>query len=121
MKGLLCIAHGSRREQSNLEFTTMVMLLKPRLHETYTLIDAAFLEFSLPSIDTALDDMIHNGMQEVHVYPFFLNSGKHVHHDIPEYIEKFKKQYPDVRLNLLKHFGSSEHILELIEKDLKEY
>ena len=120
MKGLLFVAHGSRREESNQEFEEMVSLLRAKLDLSYDKIDASFLEFAKPGIDEALHAMIHEGMTEIQIYPFFLNSGKHVHHDIPEKICEVKEIYPAVEITLLPHFGSSEHILSVITRDLKE-
>ena len=120
MKGLLFVAHGSRREESNQEFEEMVSHLSVTLGLAYEKIEASFLEFAKPGIDEALHAMIHEGMIEIQIYPFFLNSGKHVHHDIPEKICEVKALYPAVEITLLPHFGSSEHILSVIISDLKE-
>jgi len=120
MKGLLFVAHGSRREESNQEFEKMVSLLSVKLDLSYDKIEASFLEFADPGIDQALHAMIHEGMTEIQIYPFFLNSGKHVHHDIPEKIREAKELHPELDITLLPHFGSSEHILSVITRDLKE-
>ncbi len=120
MKGLLFVAHGSRRAESNQEFMSMVARLLPRLDSSYKKVNASFLELALPGIDEALHAMIHEGMTEIQVYPFFLNSGKHVHHDIPEKIREATKMNPEVNIILLPHFGSSEHILSVISNDLKD-
>jgi sirohydrochlorin cobaltochelatase len=120
MKGLLFVAHGSRRAESNQEFKSMVASLLPRLDTSYTKVNASFLEFAMPGIDEALHAMIHEGITEITIYPFFLNSGKHVHHDIPEKIREVKGKYPEISIELLPHFGSSEHILSVITNDLKD-
>lgn len=120
MKGLLFVAHGSRRAESNLEFKSMVASLLPRLDSSYAKVNACFLELAMPGIEEALHAMIHEDMTEIQIYPFFLNSGKHVHHDIPEKIRDAKKINPEVNIVLLPHFGSSEHILSVISNDLKD-
>ncbi len=120
MKGLLFIAHGSRRTESNQEFEAMVSNLRTRLDSSYTKIEASFLELAKPGIDEALHAMIHKGITEIQIYPFFLNSGRHVHHDIPEKIRETKELHPEVNIELLPHFGSSEHILSVITNDLKD-
>jgi len=119
MNALVFIAHGSRREESNTEFEQMVLQFK-KIHESrYTRIEACFLEFARPSINHVLNAMIHEGISTIEVYPFFLNSGKHVRHDIPEEINNIKIQNPEIKIKLLSHFGSSEYILSVIDKDLK--
>ncbi len=118
MKGLLLVAHGSRRDASNKEFETMVSSLNKRLHKVYSKVNTSFLELSSPSIDEALHAMIAEGIDDIQVYPFFLNPGRHVHHDIPEKIKAFKTLHPEVSFDILPHFGSSEHIISLIVNDL---
>ena len=120
MKGILFVAHGSRRKESNLEFETMVRDLHERLDDTFSQVKTAFLEFAEPGIEEAIDAMIRQGITTIKVYPFFLNSGRHVHHDIPETIERAKESHPDVDFKLLPHFGSSSHILSVITQDIKE-
>ena len=119
MKGILFVAHGSRRKESNVEFETMVKCLQDILKHTYSEVGTAFLEFATPDIDEALHTMIQKGVTSLQVYPFFLNSGKHVHHDIPDKVNEAKKNYPQVNFTLLSHFGSSENILSVITHDLK--
>lgn len=120
MKGLLFVAHGSRREESNQEFKQMVSQLKVKLDSSYDNIDASFLEFAKPCVEDTLKAMIQEGVKEVCIYPFFLNSGKHVHKDIPQKISEIRLLYPDVRFELLPHFGSSAHILDVVTNDLKD-
>ncbi len=120
MKALLLIAHGSRREVSNREFQSMVLALNERLGDSYAKVEASFLEFARPTIEEAVALMVQAGITEIEVYPFFLNSGKHVHHDIPEKLRESTLNYPEVSFRLLDHFGSSENILSVITNDLKE-
>ncbi len=119
MKALIFIAHGSKREASNLEFEAMVSQLKVTLGHTFDLIEASFLEFAKPGVEQTIHAIIQTGITEIQIYPFFLNSGKHVHHDIPEKIREAKELYPEVDFELLPHFGSSAHILAAITNDLQ--
>jgi len=121
IKGLLFVAHGSRREKSNLEFETMVSQLQKRLDDTYAEIKAAFLEFATPSLDESLKLMMDKGVTAIQIYPFFLNSGRHVYHDIPKKISEVKEAHPNVDFILLPHFGNSDYILSLIIHDLKKF
>lgn len=98
----------------------MVSQLKVRLASSYEKIDASFLEFAKPCIEDTLKAMIQEGVKAVWIYPFFLNSGKHVHKDIPQKISEISVLYPDVRFELLPHFGSSTYILDVITNDLKD-
>ncbi len=120
MKALILIAHGSRKAASNTEFSSMVSLLRLKLKNTFEHVEASFLEFCEPSIEASLEMMIQKGITEILIYPFFLNSGKHVTVDIPMKIETIQVMYPEVSLRLLPHFGSSEHIISTIISDLED-
>lgn len=120
MKALLCVAHGSKREASNVEFQTMVSQLKVTLAEAFSSIEAAFLEFAVPNVQDTLTAMLTSGITHIYIYPFFLNSGKHVVHDIPSIIQTIQHEYPDIIFETLPHFGSSSHILSVITNDLRE-
>ena len=72
MKALLCVAHGSKREVSNIEFQTMVSQLKVKLADSFCSIEAAFLEFAVPDIQDALKVMLDSGATHIYIYPFFL-------------------------------------------------
>jgi sirohydrochlorin cobaltochelatase len=119
MKALLCVAHGSKREASNVEFQTMVSQLKVTLADSFSSIEAAYLEFAAPDMQDALKSMLTSGVTHICIYPFFLNSGKHVVHDIPTIIQTIQNDYPNVIFETLPHFGSSSHILSVITNDLK--
>lgn len=119
MKALLIIAHGSRKAVSNAEFSSMVSLLSSELKDNFTHVEASFLEFCEPSLEISLDSMIKKGIKDIYIYPFFLNSGKHVSQDIPMKVKATQDMYPGVNFHLLKHFGGSRHIISTIISDLE--
>lgn len=57
-------------------------------------------------------------MQEIDIYPFFLNSGKHVTIDIPNIIKDFQIKYPLIDFVILNHFGKSDKIKDIVLSDL---
>jgi len=98
----------------------MVSQLRRTLVDSFSSIEAAFLEFAAPDVQNALQTLINNGAKQIYIYPYFLNSGKHVHNDIPTIIQETKNNNPETILELLPHFGSSPHILSVITNDLKD-
>ncbi|WP_320033860.1 CbiX/SirB N-terminal domain-containing protein [Halarcobacter sp.] len=117
MKALIMIAHGSKKELSNNEFTSMVDNIKKR-DKNYDFVEASFLELANPSIEEVTNSLIKEGVKELNYYPFFLNSGRHVISDIPDIIEKLKNENPNLKFNLLNHFGKSDFIEDIILKDI---
>ncbi|CAA6804505.1 MAG: Unknown protein [uncultured Sulfurovum sp.] len=117
MKSLIIISHGSKKEASNKEVIEIVNQVK-NSSTVYENIQPAFLEFATPTIQESIEKCIQAGTHEINIYPYFLNSGKHVTKDIPETIEKLKVEYPTLIFNLLEHFGKSKRINEIISEHI---
>jgi len=118
MKALILIAHGSKKEKSNEEFRNLVSLVREKNQDKYENIVASFLEFEGPSLQNAVKELAFKNASSITVYPFFLNSGKHVVFDIPDIIQELEKEYPNIEFNLLSHFGTSDKIASIISQDI---
>lgn len=83
-RGLIIIAHGSRRQESNDEVrdfgSALAARLGPRRYQLYV---TAFLELAEPSIPEAVRQCLAAGCREIHILPYFLSTGRHVHEDVP--------------------------------------
>ena len=117
MNGLIMIAHGSRRELSNNEFTDLVKEVKSK-DNRFDEISASFLEFANPDIATVVNEYIEKKISKIYFYPYFLNSGKHVSVDLPNIINELKDNNPSTEFILLTHFGKSEKISDIIIGDI---
>ena len=116
MKSLIIIAHGSRKEISNNEVLEIVQQVKN--NETkYSLVEPAFLEFATPTLEDSVKKSIVNNCLEIYIYPYFLNSGRHVTADIPNEVDTLTKKYPQVTFTVLPHFGQSLKINQIILSD----
>ncbi|MEC9314794.1 MAG: CbiX/SirB N-terminal domain-containing protein, partial [Pseudomonadota bacterium] len=78
MKALLIVAHGSRRQASNQEVIALAEQLRNSQQTDFDLVEAAFLELADPSIPEGIAQCVSQGANEVIVFPYFLNSGRHV-------------------------------------------
>lgn len=117
--GAILVAHGSKRAESNEEFKQLCE--KIRLDNIYEFdaICHAFLEFTHPGIEMALQKMHEENISRVFIYPYFLNSGKHVSVDLPNIIDTVKHKYPNMEIKLLTHFGASKSVVSIISTDLQ--
>ena len=104
---LIIIAHGSRRPQSNDEVRHLAKELNHHAGERFSSVGCAFLELAYPSIPEAIDAAVAAGARELHLVPYFLSAGRHVAHDIPDAIDKKRRQYPNIVIHLHPHLGSS--------------
>ncbi len=91
-RGLVLVAHGSRRESSNEEVRRVATQLAEQAGPDgcgrYEMVHAAFLELAEPLIPAGVQCCIDNGMEEVVVLPYFLSAGRHVVEDIPAEVAK---------------------------------
>ena len=95
MKSLIIVAHGSKKEISNDEVKDIVNQIKSN-DTDYTITEPAFLEFATPSIEQSVKNSINLECFEIYIYPYFLNSGKHVTSDIPNTIKKLSLKYQNI-------------------------
>lgn len=120
MRGLVFLAHGSRREKSNLEVRQLAESIESKIAASFDLVEAAFLELVPPTLDDAIEGMLARGAKSITIYPFFLNSGKHVDKDIPVVVDRFRAAYPDREFIVCRHFGALDAVPDLIADQLND-
>ena len=114
---ILIIGHGSRNKTGNrqiLEFTRQMRKRQPQWS-----IEVCYIELADYLIDEGLKDAAQKA-ERVIVIPLILNSAGHVKEEIPEYIENAQKESPDTQFVYVGHLGSSELILKVLNRYLKE-
>ena len=113
-KGLIIVAHGSRKETSNKEVMVLGEKVASLLGHYYAYVMTAFLEFTSPSLEESILSSIEQGMNEIVILPYFLASGNHVTRDIPEVVAKIQASHPDVKMILKAHIGSASSMATLL-------
>lgn len=116
-KALLIMAHGSRSETANDEFRALVERVSEAAHangQEYAAVIPCFLELARPSLIEAIQQIEHQPVETVQLYPLFFNKGKHVGRDIPAQIEEARERFPDLDITLLDYFGNSEGLADLV-------
>ncbi len=119
MRALIFLAHGSRREKSNREVFDLVDKIRPLLVPAFDVVDAAFLELVPPFLPEMMEKMLDRDAQSIVIYPFFLNSGRHVDKDIPVIVDGFRERCPEREILVMRHFGGSDGVLDMIVDQLK--
>ena len=120
MNILLLVAHGSRREESNLEVDSLSKKMLKFNSSQFDQVMPAFLEFASPSIPKAIEKCSEMGAQRVTVLPYFLSAGVHINRDIPDEVNKASQDFPNLEINVTNYFGSREEIAELLMKTAME-
>ncbi len=106
MKALVIVAHGSKRDSSNIEVLELMSQLRKDMQAEYPIIVSAFLEFASPSIPEAIKRCQQQGATAIKVLPYFLSAGKHVHEDIPAQTHEASAGAPQLEVEILPHLGS---------------
>ena len=120
MNILLLVAHGSRREESNLEVDSLSKKMLKFNSSQFDKVIPAFLEFASPSIPDAIEKCSEMGAKRVTVLPYFLSAGVHINRDIPNEVNKASQNFPNLEINVTNYFGSREEIAELLMKTAME-
>ena len=116
---LLIMAHGSRSEQANDEFRALVDKVAQQLPD-YSAVLPCFLELARPSLNEALQQLAHQPVQQVQLYPLFFNRGKHVGRDIPAQIEEARQRFPGFDIRHLDYFGNADALATLVSEHIRQ-
>ena len=122
-KALLIMAHGSRSDTANNEFRALVETVAESAHasgQEYAAVIPCFLELAQPSLVEAIQQLEHQPVSTVQLYPLFFNKGKHVGRDIPAQIEDARQRFPDLSIELLEYFGNAHGLTSLILQHVGE-
>ncbi len=114
---VLLVAHGSRREDGNdaaQQFSTLFQEKFPRYRTML-----AFLEFSHPRLDEALNQA-GNESTAVIIVPLMLGAAGHVKRDIPHYVAAARRCYLDVVFTISQHLGAEYEVLQALLQQLKQ-
>ena len=114
MRHLLLVAHGSRREASNLEVRELAAALAPRARGRFDTVACAFLEIAGPSIPEGIEAAVQAGATEVVILPYFLSAGRHVAEDIPREVETKQREHPGVQMQVTPYLGLADGVAEML-------
>jgi len=113
---LLLVAHGSRRQESNLEIESLSKKIAKIESKEFDKVMPAFLEFASPSIPEAIKKCSEIGAAKVTILPYFLSAGVHITRDIPNEISEAFQNTPGLDIQIANYFGSRDEIAEILMK-----
>ena len=114
MNVLLLIAHGSRKESANQEVRELAINIEKHNASQYDAVIPAFLEFAQPDISGGVDHCAKLGASNITVVPYFLSAGAHVNRDIPGQLDITNRRYPEINVEVTRHFGAVDGIVESV-------
>jgi len=85
MDGVLILAHGSKRHETEVILESLVKKVKEKTGEK--LVCPAYLQFSEQNLEAGINQLIESGAKNIKIVPMFLFDGVHVTQDIPNELE----------------------------------
>jgi len=113
-KGLFILAHGSRAKEADEILEKIVSMIKGDTIEEFPVIGYGSMEFSEPSFEEGIDELVKVGVQEIVIVPMFLFKGNHIQKDIPEDLGKIKEKYPEIKFVMGEHIGADRRIADIV-------
>jgi sirohydrochlorin ferrochelatase len=112
-RGLVVVAHGSRRASSNEEVRRVAAHLAAQAGAQYEMVLAAFLELAEPLIPDGVQQCLDAGIEEVVVLPYFLSAGRHVVEDIPAEVAKVDNT-SGARIRIAPYLGAAKGLTAIL-------
>lgn len=106
------LAHGSRETDAQAAFSALAVqaAAAPALRG----MAPPLFQFGMEGLPAALSALAARGETEIAVLPFFLFSGFHLRHTVPELVARWRTAHPGVRVKLLPPFGQDARVAALL-------
>ena len=125
MKGILFIGHGSRFNHNKDAVELQARALKER---TGIPVWTAYNETTMPLVDTAIEEMVNSGVDEIIAIPFFIASGLHITRDIPKKLNipenssggKTVIAGKEVIVHFEQPLGNDPNLTDILEERIKD-
>ncbi|ACB84513.1 sirohydrochlorin chelatase [Natranaerobius thermophilus] len=108
----IILGHGSRNPEANEVLKTLATMYRENNH---TDTSYAFLQFASPTLEEVLEDAISKKYQTIVIAPVFLYPGVHIKKDIPEKLEKYRRENPEKTFILANPIGEDPRLIKIIE------
>lgn len=118
MVGILLLAHGSRAKETEKTMETITGYVKDILKADA--IECAYMEFCEMNIEKGLKCLMEKGADDIKVIPYFLFEGIHIREDIPNELEEFKKNNPNVKITFGSTLGADKRLAEIVADRVRE-
>lgn len=118
MEAMVILAHGSKREDTKIVLNTLIEKVKQKTGWTKVL--PAYLQLCEPGLETVIEQLASENVNDITIMPLFLFNGEHVTKDIPEMLDGLRNKYPLMRMTLKKYVGTDDRIADIIIDRIKE-
>jgi sirohydrochlorin ferrochelatase len=115
---VLLIAHGSRRNEANLDLPRLADAIRARA--IYPIVEIAYLELAEPTIDRGGRACVEQGAERVLMLPYFLSAGAHVTDDLDRSRKELAAQFPNIEFLLCRPLSLHPLLVEIVLDRLRD-
>lgn len=112
MNGILILAHGSKRKETEKILNSLVDKVKGKTGED--LVVPSYLQFSDQNLEKAVESLVNKGVKYIRIVPVFLFDGVHVTEDIPGELNDIRSKFPGVEIKMGRHIGDDDKLVDII-------
>lgn len=116
--GLLLIAHGSPREESNHDILSVLEIV--RLRNAYDEVAVAYLDCNPPDIAEAVEKLASEQVTRITAVPYFLHEGRHTAIDVPSELEKASNRFRTIEFLLGNYVGAHAAVTGVLARRARE-
>ncbi|HUI68094.1 MAG TPA: CbiX/SirB N-terminal domain-containing protein [Nitrospirota bacterium] len=110
---VIILGHGSH--SGGADETVKRVAAEVKESGCYEIVVHAFLQYTTPTPQNALENCIRHQAQKIVIVPFFMQPGAHVTRDIPELVDKARKLYPDLDIVVTDYVGAHPLMAKIVE------
>lgn len=118
MKGVLILAHGSRRKETLNTMETVFNMVRENMPDL--IVEHAYMELCDVTLDKGLDLLRDRGVRDVVVVPYFLFDGMHIVKDIPQEIKAYLETHQDMTISMGRSLGADKRIADVLCDRIRE-
>jgi sirohydrochlorin cobaltochelatase len=109
---IVLFAHGARDPSWAEPFNRIVQRLRQKQPDIP--VELAFLECMEPPLESAIEQLVGEGVGYITVVPLFLARGGHLKKDLPKIVQDIRQRHPSLRIRVSKAIGDSEELTSAI-------
>ncbi len=112
MKGILVLAHGSKRKETEKILNSLVEKVINKSDQK--LVVPAYLHFAEMNLEKGIEKLVAKGATEIRIIPMFIFDGVHVTEDIPNELNEIKAKYKEISITMSGHIGDDDKLADII-------
>lgn len=111
-EAILIIAHGSKVKETDQIMEQYMKALRHKDSEVRY--EKCYLQLMEPSLDSAIEKLVADGVDKIIAFPFFLFNGNHIREDIPMELSKILERHPNLEIKFLENIGFDDQLVDVI-------